>query len=371
MRILIFNWRDIKNPEAGGAEVHLDEVFSRIAAMGHEVTLFCSRFPGSPSRENVNGIDVVREGGRFLFNYRVAWKYLTHFRGQRFDIVIDDWNKIPFFTPWYVREPLLGITHHLFGKSIFIEVSFPVAAYVYLAELLALRAYRNTPFIVGSPSTHEELVCNGFQPSNIRVINYGIEQSLYTQVGVPKSDTPLVGHVGRLKRYKSVEHLLQAFKPVRERLTNAKLMILGDGDDSPRLKKIAGDLGLGDSVHFAGYVSDADKIQYLNQMHVVVNTSAKEGWGLTVVETNACGTCVIASDVPGLRDSVANGESGLLYEYGNIQQLTKAILGVLRDEDFRDRLSRGALKWAARFDWDTAAKQTLEVLQKVTTMRKV
>ena len=371
MRILIFNWQDIKNPNAGGAEVHLHEVFSRIAAMGHGVTLYCSRFPGVPPRENLNGIDVIREGRRYLFNYRVAWKYLTHFRWLGFDIVIDDLNKIPFYTPWYVREPLMGITHHLFGKSIFIEVPLPLAAYVYLTELLALRVYRNAPFIVGSPSTHQELVSKGFRSDQVKVVNYGIDHSLYRVTGVPKSDTPLVGHAGRLKRYKSVEHLLQAFKAVKARLANARLLILGDGDDRPRLEKIARDLGLSDSVRFTGYVTDAKKIHYLQEMHVVVNSSAKEGWGLTVVETNACGTCVIASNVPGLKDSVVDGDTGLLYEYGNIQQLATKICDVLSDKALQDRLSQGALQWAARFNWDAAAKQTLDLLQRVAAQRKV
>lgn len=371
MRILILNWQDIKNPNAGGAEVHLHEVFSRIAMMGHEVMVYCSRFPGAPPRENINGIDVVREGGRYLFNYRVAWKYLTQFRHQRFDIVIDDWNKIPFYTPSYANQPLIGITHHLFGKSIFIEVPFPLATYVYLTELLAIRVYRNVPFVVGSPSTQRELVGKGFRSDRVKVINYGIDHALYRTTGISKSETPLVGHVGRLKRYKSVDHLLRAFKYVRAAITNAQLLILGEGDDRPRLEKIAHDLGLGDSVRFTGYVSDDEKIRYLQQMHVVVNTSAKEGWGLTVVETNACGTCVIASDVPGLRDSVVDGETGLLYEYGNIRELARKIADVLHDQSLRDRLSHNALKWAAKFSWDVAATQTLEVLQRVAAHRRL
>lgn len=364
MRILILNWQDIKNPNAGGAEVHLHEVFSRIAAMGHQVTLYCTRNPGAPPHENVDGIDVVREGGRYLFNYRVAWKYLTQFRHQRFDIVIDDWNKIPFYSPWYVTVPLLGITHHLFGKSIFIEVPFPLATYVYLTELLAIRVYRNVPFVVGSPSTQRELVGKGFRSDRVKVINYGIDHALYRTTGISKSETPLVGHVGRIKRYKSIDHLLHAFKAVRQSVEGARLVVLGEGDDRPRLERIARDLGLGDSVRFTGYVANSEKINYLQQMHVVVNTSAKEGWGLTVVETNACGTCVIASNVPGLRDSVVDGETGLLYEYGNVEELAEKTSLVLRDASLRQRLSEGAVRWASKFSWDTAAKETLEVLQK-------
>src|SRR6266849_9244802 len=134
MKILILNWQDIENPLAGGAEVHLHEVFSRIARMGHDVTLFCSSFKGSAPQESIDGINVIREGGRYLFNFRVPYRYLARFQSERFDVVIDDMNKIPFFTPLYVHEPLYVITHHLFNRSIFLEVSWPLAMYVYLAE---------------------------------------------------------------------------------------------------------------------------------------------------------------------------------------------------------------------------------------------
>ena len=159
MRILIVNWQDIKNPQAGGAEVHLHEVFSRIARMGHEVTLYCSSFPGAQHEETINGIRVIREGGRYLFNFRFFFTYLTRFRRQQFDIVVDDMNKIPFFTPLFVKRPIYGVTHHLFGKSIFLEVNFILATYVYLMERMAAWLYKRTriPFIVGSPSTLAEL----------------------------------------------------------------------------------------------------------------------------------------------------------------------------------------------------------------------
>ena len=167
MNILIFNWQDIKNPLSGGAEVHLHGVFSRIAAMGHDVTLFCSAFPGAPREETIGGIKIIREGGRYLFNYRVVFRYLTRFRKMPFDVLIDDLNKIPFLTPLYVRKALLGITHHLFRKSIFLEVPFPLAAYVYVTESLAIPLYRRIQFIVGSPSTHQELLEVGFKPERI------------------------------------------------------------------------------------------------------------------------------------------------------------------------------------------------------------
>jgi glycosyltransferase involved in cell wall biosynthesis len=365
MRILILNWQDIKNPLAGGAEVHLHEVFERIARMGHDVTLFCSHFDDAPAKEEMNGIHVIREGGRSLFNYLVPRKYFSTFKRQHFDLIVDDMNKIPFYTPLYVKEPLLGVTHHLFGKSIFLEAPFPVASYVYLTERAALPMYKRIRFIVGSPSTHREMLHAGFCEERTHLINYGVAHELFKQTGIPKSPAPLIGMLGRLKKYKSVDHLLEAFVIVRQQFPDARLLIVGDGDDKPRLMSIARELGISDFVTFTGFVSDEEKIQRLNEMHIAVNTSAKEGWGLTVIEANACGTPTVSSNVQGLRDAVVDEETGLLYEYGDREQLAEKILLLLRDEHLRERLASNALQWAKKFDWNTAAEQTMEVIERV------
>jgi glycosyltransferase involved in cell wall biosynthesis len=370
MRILVFNWQDIKNPLAGGAEVHLHEVFERIAAMGHQVTLFCSMFPGAQSEEDLNGIRIIRKGGRHLFNLHVPVAYFARFRRAKFDIVIDDVNKIPFYTPLFVREPLLGINHHLFDKSIFLEVPFPFALYVYLAEQLVKPIYRRIHFIVGSPSTFREFAEWGFPKDQMTVISYCVNHELYRQTGIPKSDTPLIGYFGRLKKYKSVEHLIRAFDLVRKQIPEARVMIVGEGDNRKVLENLTRDLGLSEFVEFRGFVSDEDKVKYLQQMHFVVNTSSKEGWGLTVVEANACGTCVIAANVPGLKDSVVDGETGLLYEYGNIQELSEKIVYLIRNPDVRERLSEGAVRWARSFDWNVAANHTMEIIRKTVSPGK-
>src|SRR5262245_25970204 len=237
MRILVFNWQDIRNPLAGGAEVHLHEVFSRIARKGHEVTLYCSSFPGAPAEEEMNGIRVIREGGRYFFNFYVFFRYLTRFRKQSYDLVIDDMNKIPFFTPLYVREPLYVITHHMFKRSIFLEVSWPLAMYVYLTELAGFGICRSLgiPFIVGSPSTKQELVESKFPPEQVEIINYCVDHQTHVADPSKRSVTPLVGYFGRLKKYKSVDQLLHAFAKIRSHVPGVKLVLVGEGDNRPAL----------------------------------------------------------------------------------------------------------------------------------------
>lgn len=365
MKILVVNWQDIRNPLAGGAEVHLHEVFSRIAGMGHDVTLYCSAFPGAPARESLTGISVIREGGRYFFNYRFPLAYLRRFIRAGFDIIVDDMNKIPFLTPLYVKEPLYGVTHHLFGRSIFLEVNFVLASYVYVMEWIAVRLYkrRRIPFIVGSPSTQHELLERGFAPDLVSLIPYGVDHSVHRRTGIPKSPGPLIGYFGRLKRYKSVDHLLRALPTVLKQVPGLKLIIVGEGDDRPRLEAITKELGLSGAVEFTGFVSEERKVELLQRMWFKVTTSSKEGWGLTVVEANACGTPVLSSNVPGLRDAVRENETGLFYTYGDVEDLIQKLLLLLRDEALRNRLSLNALEWGKRFDWDDSAMKTVKLLE--------
>jgi glycosyltransferase involved in cell wall biosynthesis len=364
MRILIFNWQDIRNPEAGGAEVHLHEIFSRIAAMGHDVTLYCSTFEGAPAEERLDGIRVIREGGRYLFNFRVPLAYFLRFRRERFDLVIDDMNKLPFFTPLFVREPLYIITHHLFGRSIFLEAAWPVAMYVHLMEKagFGLCRGRRMPFIVGSPSTKAELTDLGVDPLLVRVINYCVDRNVHTRTGVERSATPLVGYFGRLKKYKSVEQFLDALAGLHRDLPSLRAVVVGEGDHRPALEERARSLGLGDVVRFTGFVDAATKVRLLQEVWFAVNTSSKEGWGLTVIEANACGTPVLASDVPGLRDAVRDNETGLLYTFGDTGELELKMRLLLGDRSLRERLGEEAARWAATFDWDAAARETLALL---------
>lgn len=365
MRILIFNWQDIKNPLAGGAEVHLHEVFSRIAHMGHEVTLYCSSFPGAPKEEMLNGIKILREGNRYIFNFLVPIRYFSKFRKQRFDLIVDDMNKIPFFTPMYVREPLYIVTHHMFKKSIFLEASFPIALYVYVAELMGfgLCRSRKIPFIVGSPSTKQELLESGFSSEQVEIINYCVDHAVHVPAPLLRSATPLIGYFGRLKKYKSVDQLLRAFVQIKNTFPDVKLVIVGEGDNRPALESFVHEAGLQDSVTFTGFVSEEEKVRWLQKVWFAVNTSSKEGWGLTVIEANACGTAVVASNVPGLRDAVKDGETGLLYRYGDIDDLSSKITEMLNDESLRNRLAASAFQWASTFDWDHAAEQTLALLE--------
>ncbi len=365
-KILFINWRDIRNPEAGGAEVHLHEISRRIAALGHSVTLLASRFTGAADEEVIDRVRVVRCGGKFTFNFHVPRALRKLASEQPFDVVVDDINKIPFYTPLYVKTPILALAHHLFGRTIFLEASPPVALYVFLSEFLIPLVYRNTKFVVVSNSTRDDMVKRGLRPGNISIVYNAVDHSKYKPSGQARSPEPLIGYVGRIKRYKRVDILLKAMKIVKESVPGVRLRVAGSGDHLDALKDLAGRLGLADRVDFMGFVTEQQKIDMLRQVHVVANPSSKEGWGVTVIEANACGTPVVASNVPGLRDAILDGETGLLVPYGDVEALGRKLVEVLENDALRESLRENALEWAGSFSWERAAEGILDEIGKVT-----
>ncbi|MCK4574321.1 MAG: glycosyltransferase family 4 protein [candidate division Zixibacteria bacterium] len=358
MKMLALNWNDLKNPYGGGAEVHLEELLRRLVKYGHEVTLFCSGWKGCKAEEETEGIRIIRRGNRYNFNLIAPFHLRKLTRQNRFDLLIEDVNKIPFYTPLYLDIKTLVVVPHLFATTVFHEINFVLGTYIYLAERPMVPFYRGLPYNVISESTADDIASRGVPRENISIIHCGIDRELYSyDPSVTKYERPTILYLGRIKKYKSVQHLIEAFSRVREKLPSARLMVVGAGDYQPQLKSLAQKLNVADHVEFPGFVPSAEKVERMRRAHVAVLPSLKEGWGLTNIESNSVGTTVIAANSPGLRDSVRDGETGFLYEYGNIEQLTQKLLAVLTDEALRHKLEQGGLKWAEEFNWDSAARK--------------
>jgi glycosyltransferase involved in cell wall biosynthesis len=280
--------------------------------------------------------------------------------------VIEDINKIPFYSPVYQRLPTLIVIPHLFASAVFQEINFLLGAYIYLAEKLVARVYRENSFMVISDSTASELEKRGIPRENISVVECGVDKEIYRfDPEVLKFEIPTLLYVGRLKKYKSVETVIEALPRIRNSVPGARLIIVGTGDHRPVLEHRVSALNLQDAVEFKGFIPETEKVAYLRRAHISVYPSLKEGWGLTNIEANACGTAVLAARVPGLQDSVDEGRSGLLFEYGNIDQFSDLAVKLLTDEENRRAIEMGALRWAANFSWEKTARDTEEILKKI------
>jgi glycosyltransferase involved in cell wall biosynthesis len=349
MRILALNWQDLKNPQAGGAEVHLQEILKGLVSYGHQVDLLCSNYPGGKKTELYDGIKVYRHGSRFNFNLVVPFAMRRLIKHNNYNVVIEDINKIPFYSPLYQKLPTLVVIPHLFADTVFKEINFVLGSYIYLAEKPVSLVYKNNRYMVISRSTAEEVEKKGIPRENIDVVECGIDKKLFRfDPEITKFDTPTLLYLGRIKKYKSIDTIIRAMPAVIK-----------------SLKDLTAYLKLENCVQFKGYVPEAEKVMYLRRSHISIYPSLKEGWGLTNIEANACGTTVLAARVPGLMDSVDEGVSGLLFEHGEIDQFAALAIKLLTDDGYRKSLEMGGLRWAANFSWDKTARATEEILKKV------
>ena len=369
MRILAVNWRDIRDPVGGGAEQHLHHILAGAVAAGHEVELVVAGYDGAPADDEIDGVRIHRRGHWAVANLALPPVVRALLRRRSYDLLVEDINKIPFYTPLYKGDvPLLAIVPHLFGSTVYREANPLLATYVYTAERLLPRVYRDVDFEVISPSTRDDLIARGLAPDRVKVVYCGLDHARFELANPPpRSPTPLVVTWSRLRRYKSIHVAIAAFAKIRDQLPGARLLIVGRGPDERRLRKLVRRLGLSDSVVFAGYLPWDELVHVLHTAHVFLNPSPKEGWGLTVIEANRCGLPVVASDRPGLRDSVREDRTGMLVPYGDSDAFAHGALRLLTDTDLWRAYSAAARRWAADFSWPRCVAESLAIFATVAT----
>lgn len=355
MRILVVNWQDRENPLAGGAEIHLHEIFGRLADRGHQVTLLCGGWPDAPPRAELDGIDVHRVGTRHSFPF-LARRYHARVLAGTFDILVEDVNKIPLYTPRWGAAAVVTLVPHLFGPTAFQEFSAPLAAAVWLAERPLGRVYRGVPFQAISQSTAEDLTRRGIPRAHIEVIYPGIDTESYTPAAGTRAATATFAYLGRLKHYKGVHLVIRAFAAMRER--NAVLEIAGAGDYRTTLERLAASLDLGGRVRFLGRISEQEKLALLRRSWALAFASPKEGWGITNLEAAACATPVVASNSPGIRESVKDGETGFLVAHGDTHAMAQVLDRLAGDPALVERMGAHGRRFAETFTWERAADQT-------------
>ena len=349
MNILILHRKDITNPHAGGGTLYIHRVARYLVQKGHSVTFLCANYVGGRKREIIDGVNIVRLGNRYSV-YPLAFIYYVKKLRKKMDVLIDVIDDMAFFTPLYSSIPKIALIHQTSKEVFLLEYNKILSSIMYLMEKMIAFIYRNVPTITPSFSVKKELVNNGFPKKNIFVVPPGIDLEKY---GLSrKSVYPIVLYVGRLKKYKGVEFLIQAMKEVIKKIPDAKLLIVGKGDHMKSLIEYTRKLGLKCAVEFSGYVSEEEKIQHMQRAHVIVLPSVKEGWGIPIIEAAACGTPAIGSDTTGLKDSIINEKTGFLVPYGNPEILAEKIVECLRNDHLRERLGKNAIRWARNFEWE-------------------
>jgi glycosyltransferase involved in cell wall biosynthesis len=353
--MLLVNWQDRENPQAGGAEIHLHEIFGRLAAKGHDIRLLCGGWPDCPPRATLDGIEVYRVGTRHTFPFLARRAYRESHDGWA-DVLVEDINKVPLYTPSWGPTRCVALVPHLFGSTAFQELAAPLAAAVWLAERPLGRRYQQIPFEAISESTAADLAERGIPRGSIEVIYPGIDTVAYTPDERQRAPTPVFAYLGRLKKYKGVQLVIRAFAEMA--VPGAVLEIAGAGDYRPKLEELARSLDLGERVRFLGRISETEKVALLRRSWALVFASPKEGWGITNLEAAACGTPVVASNSPGIRESVRDGETGFLVPHDDVVAMAASMRRIAGSIDLVKQLGTAARAFSETFTWERAADET-------------
>jgi glycosyltransferase involved in cell wall biosynthesis len=356
-KILVLNWRDINHKWAGGAEVYVNEIIQIWAKQGHEVTLFCGNDGTQKIREERENITIIRRGNLYTSFIWAFLYYVKEFRGK-FDVIVESDSALPFFTPLYSRTPKILIVYHVHQEVFTKYLSKALSVFAKFMERKAIPfLYKNTRVVTISESTKEDLIAMGINKENISVINPGIAET--KPMKIRKAKAPLFSYIGRLQHYKNIDILIRAFAEVAKKKKDAQLIIAGFGESRYALETLVKELKMDKTITFAGKVTEKEKMQLFAMSWAAIQPSSYEGWGITVIEANACGTPVIASNVKGLKDSVVHNETGILVAPKRPKILAKAMLQIIKNPTKTREMEQEARNWASRFSWERTANLIL------------
>lgn len=369
MKILILNWRDIKNPSSGGAEILTHELSKRWIKDGHKVVQFSSLFFNAKKSEVIDGIKIIRKGSpdaRALWNsvhFQAFKYYMKNFKGK-FDVVIDEIHGLPFFTPLYVKEKKIVLICEVADELWFTMYGRLLGSIGRLIEILYLKIiYKSINFLTISNSTKNDLVRNGINANHINVIPMGVKLPDF-KINVLKEKNPTILFVGRLSVAKGIEDALIVLKNILYEIPHIKLWIIGRGNEvyTDFLKKKILKEKINNRISFFGFVSERRKFELMAKAHLLISPTIKEGFGLTIPEAGSVGTPSIAYNVNGLRDIIINEENGILVK-SDPNEMSRAVIKIIQNPTLYKKLCENAKKLANNFDLDKSAKQTLNLIK--------
>jgi glycosyltransferase involved in cell wall biosynthesis len=324
---------------------------------GCEVTVFSSRFKGSEESEAIDGIRYLRRGNEFTVHFK---GFLYAFRHRReFDLIIDEYNGLGFFGFLLPRSTIL--IHQLYREFWFKGLG-PAGIIPYVIEPMLLRCYRRMPAVTVSESTRQDLRDLGFK--DVRIVMNALSNPVFDEVP-KKEEAPTLMFLGRFAPTKNPIGALEIYRRVRSELPEARLWMVGSGPQEDKLRDMAADDA---GITFFGWVDEERKFDLLGRAHLIVVPGVREGFGINVIEAASQGTPAVGYDVHGLRDSIRDGDTGLLAD-GPGDAALKA-LRLLNDRELYERTARRCLEYAKGFNWKNRAGEFRQALAEAGFLRK-
>lgn len=371
LNILVLSWRGPNHPHAGGAEKSTHEHAKGWVMAGHEVTLFTSAYPGARKEEVIDGVNIIRHGSQIFGVHFEAFKWYLFSSHKKYDLIIDQFHGIPFFTPLYVNGKKLAFIHEV-SKEVWSLNPWPrplnlIPAIIgtIFEPLLFQLLYKNVPFMTVSSSTKNDLINWGIPKKNITVIHNGLNQHPLKKIPIKDKKKTLI-FLGALAKDKGIEEVLKIFSLVNTKRSEFQFWVVGKGEAkyTKYLELRSYALGLERQIKFWGFVSEERKYQLLAKSYLLINPSIREGWGFVVMEAASVGTPTVGYNSPGLRDSIVDGKSGLLC-IPNPTECVELILLLVENEEKYQELRLNCFKWSKEFKWKKSIEKSLRLINKV------
>jgi len=350
-RILLLNRRDIKNPFSGGAEEYTHEIFSRMTDE-YDIVYISHMFKGAAKAEYIDGIKYIRKGSEMSVHFHGLLYYLKN--RKYFDMVIDHFNGIGFMT--FLSKKSKVVIFQLYDEFWIAEMGRKGHIFR-LIERIMLRLYRKKHFITISESSKSDCIRMGIPENNIDIVYCGLHYSEYLS---KKSFPKTVAYLGRLRKTKNPEGAIKAFLKAKATIPDLNMIVMGDGPDRERLVDLYGGR---DDIKFTGFISDEERNEYLRQASLLLVPSIREGWGLVVIQAAMTGTPSVAFNIAGLRDSVVDGETGILVDAGDSEKMAQTVVDIFNDDELLRKYSENCLRRAKEFSWGAASDNMRKLLK--------
>jgi glycosyltransferase involved in cell wall biosynthesis len=369
MRILILNWRDVRHPKAGGAEIVTLEHAKAWVKRGHEVTWLAAHFAGAARQEYIDGVNILRRAGSLTI-YAFAPLYYLVSRNA-FDLVVDQIHGIPFFTPLYAKKRLVFI-HEVAGEIWDYMAPFPLNVVGKLFERWYMRLYRKEIIWTDAHSTIPSLVALGIPASSCHAIACPIT-NMPRSSPMKKEAVPTYIFVSRVVKMKGIEEVIKAFSFIVKETPKAQLWIVGGGDESyiAQLTAMLSDYHIQSRVTFLGKVSEQEKLNRMARAHLLLHASVHEGWGLVVLEAASQWTPSVVYNVSGLCDVVKDKKTGIVLSYNSPREMAREALSLLSDSAQYGRMQKAGYTWVTSLKWNDVTDQSLKLLTSAYTKRSV
>jgi glycosyltransferase involved in cell wall biosynthesis len=355
----MLNWRDPKNPLAGGAERVSLAYLAALVRRGHDADWFAYNFSGAAGEEFIDGVRIVRGGGMGT-SILAARRWAR--RQPRYDLVIDQHHGIPWYAPHWCGTRCVAYIHEVLGPIWGAFYPWPLSWLGCFQERWTHWFYRRIPFFTGSEETRSLLRRHGVR--DVSIVNYGTDVATLQNLPQKPLETPLrLIVVSRLAPNKRIDHGLETVVELLQRGISTRLTVIGGGEEDRRLKRLASELNIIDKVRFTGPLSEADKNAALQEAHFIIHTSQREGWGLNVTEANAMGTPGAVYPVGGLTESTLDERTGIVSRKESPSSLADRLVEALgRQEDYQSWRKAAWLR-AGELHWDNILPRACDWLE--------